>query len=531
MKRLFIFTFLLVTLFLRAQAGSDLDDESLDPLKQMQKELIQEELKKKPKAQQTNVRQTAAKNNIDQKAESDTDTRIPQPVFLQQRERILKQLEKKPKVQETNLQKAAAKNNIDQKAESDTDTRIPQPVFLQQRERILKQLEDYPGELAITAEVKAKWKTQYKRNDGHGTRGVHAVVPVSVPTALILTTEGAPMKNAPSNKYTSEANVYLDYETCRNWVEVKFQFKNDLGIESGTNNKIALQKGWIGYDFFDDEWGDFDAEIGRKPASEIFDSRLQFDSVFDGALITWRRRWQATGEFFIHGGPMLMDAKTTQIAVLMEGGLEEAFDTGGYAKVSLAWWKHAGADRYNVYNSPKYRYINPQILLGYDFKRETIGIPLKVYGSFIYNCAAEANVSSAGKKRPVAWYAAIQFGKLKKCGDMFFDICYQSVGAQSIPSFDNAGIGRGNSTSWGDLPVIADPTDPANFTNPQDVLTLPADQVQGNANYQGIEVRFYYNVTDQLIFKATGDFSQQKTRAVGGGNTNRTGELQLIYQF
>ena len=105
------------------------------------------------------------------------------------------------------------------------------------------------------------------------------------------------------------------------------------------------------------------------------------------------------------------------------------------------------------------------------------------------------------------------------------------MGAQSIPSFDNSGIGRGNSTSWGDLPVIADPTDPANFTNPQDVLTLPADQVQGNANYQGIEVRFYYNVTDQLIFKATGDFSQQKTRAVGGGNTNRTGELQLIYQF
>ncbi len=464
-------------------------------------------------------------------AESDLDERSPFPVLQQQKERIREELKRQPEPQRTPVQNKRISNNIDQKAESDTDTRIPQPVFLQQRDRILKQLEDHPTELAITAEVKAKWKTQYKRNDGHGTRGIHAFVPVSVPTALVPTVEGARMRFAPANKYTSEVNIYLDYETCRNWVEVKFQFKNDMGIESGSSNKIALQKGWIGYDFFDNEWGDLDAEIGRKPFGEIFDSRLQFDSTFDGALITWRRRWQSTGEFFIHGGPTIVDAKTTQIAVIMEGGVEEAFDTGGYAKLSLAWWKHDGADRYNVYNSPKYRYINPQLLLGYDFKRETIGIPLKLYGAVIYNCAAEANVSSAGKKRPLAWYATIQFGKLKKCGDMFFDICYQSVGAQSIPNFDLSGIGRGNSTSWGDLPVIADPTDPINFTNPQDVLILPANQFQGNTNYQGIEVRFYYNITDQLIFKATGDFSQQKTRAVGGGNTNRTGEFQLIYQF
>lgn len=488
MKRLLLFTlFLTASSFLTAQAEMDLDERSPHPALQQQTERIREELRGQPQQKPAPQRQ-----------------KQPRP--------------------------APSGYAWDQKAESDTDNRVPQPAWLQQRDRILAELSENPMEPAITAEVRTRWRNQYKRNDGHMTRGVHAVVPVSVPTAAVSTVEGASM-TASANRYITELNLFVDYETCRNWMEAKLSFKNDMGIESGTDNKISLQKAWIGYDAFDDNWGDLDLEIGRKPCSEIFDSRIEFDSTFDGALVTWRRRWKRTGEIFIHGGPEIIDARTTQFAFIGEMGIEEAFDTGAYTKISLAWWRHRGADRYNVKNSPRYRYINPQLLVGYDFCKEWLGFPSAVYAAGLYNCAAKPNISSAGKKRAFAWYAAIEFGKLKKAGDFFFDVCYQDVGSQAVPNFDMSGIGRGNSTSWGDLPVIADPTNPGNYSPNTAVDNVPAAQVQGNNNFRGVEVRFYYNFTDQLTLRATADVSAQKTRAVGGGNTYRSGELQLIYGF
>lgn len=481
----------------------------------------------------------AASSALFAQAESDLDERSPHPVLQQQTERMREELAEKegqPQSQASQPRKRLQPRVKPgalwpvQNAESDTDTRVPHPIILKQRDLILKELNEKPHDPAITAQVKARWDNQYKRNNSHQTRGNHAVVPITVPSAKETTAEGGTMQ-ASANRYITEVDLYVDYETKYNWIEGKIQFKNDIGIESGTSNKISLEKAWIGYDFFDDGWGDLDGEIGRKPMDEIFDSRLLFTSTFDGALFTWRQKWESTGKIFIHGGPNLVDARTTQFAGIVEAGWEEAMTTGAYSKLSLSWWRHRGADRYNVYNSPKYRYIIPQLLLGYDFPKTYFGVPVVVYAAGLYNFAAQKVVSSAYKKRAAGWYAAIQFGKLKKCGDCFFDVCFQSVGAQAVPNFDNSGIGRGNATSWSDKPVIVDPTDPANYTNPADVLKIPASQVEGNANYNGVVLRFYYNITDELTLRAKAETSRQKTRAVGNTNTYRQGELQLIYGF
>lgn len=481
-----------------------------------------------------------AQPNWEGGAESDLDPNTPYPVLQEQTQRMRDELREKSSPPPSSGQQRAPRKAPpsrpgsffapEQNAESDTDTRVPQPIWLKQRDLILNELKEKPHDPAITAQIKAKWKNQYKRTYGHMTRGNHAVVPETVPTAAVPTVEGTHMV-AGANRYTTEMNLFVDYETEWNWTEAKLQFKNDMGIESGTDNKISLQKAWIGYDFFDNCWGDLDGEIGRKPTSEIFDSRLLFDSTFDGLLVTWRHKWEKTGRFLFHGGPDLVDARTTQFAFIGEFVWEEALATGAYGKLSLSWWRHRGADRHNVYNSPKYRYIIPQLLLGYDIPKEYCGIPIVIYAAGLYNCAAEANVSSNFQRQPFGWYAAIQFGKLKKCGDFFFDVCYQDVGAQTVPDFDNSGIGRGNATSWGDKPVIAAPFDPANYTVPANVLTIPASQVQGNSNYRGIEIRFYYNITDELTFRATADVSRQRNRAIGGTNTYRAGELQLIFGF
>ena len=511
-KPLFIITFL-ATSVLFAQAEMDLDNETPKPVLQQQTERMRDELAEKEGGTRPQNGQ-----NRSQPSYHPGDIAPVNPSgdhIYQQKNRGIPY---------------HPGDVIPINVESDTDTRIPDPILLQQRERILKEVAEKPNDPAFTAEVKAKWKNEYKRTDGFTTRGHNAVCPVTVPSSSPAAIAGTPI-TAPSNQYTSELNLYVDYETEWNWMEAKLQFKDLMGILSGTSNRISLQKAWIGYDAFDNCWGDLDAEIGRKSTSEIFDSRVQYDSTYDGILVTYTRRWERTGELRVHGGPCIVDAQTSHFAWIGELIWKEAFKTGAYGKYSLTWWRKEGVDRYGIYNTPESRYINSQLLLGYVFDKKTFCMPLTVYAAGILNSAAEVVPASAGKRRNFGWYAAIQFGQLKKENDLYFDVCYQDVGLQTVPAFDFSGIGRGNSTSWGDPAVIVDPFNPGNYSPSSAVLTVPANAVEGNNNYKGIEMRLKYNVTSELTLSATLDVSRQKTRAVGGTNSFRSFEGQVIYGF
>ncbi len=419
----------------------------------------------------------------------------------------------------------------DFRVESDTDRNVPDPLLLQQENRVLSEMSEAPSEVAITGEVVAKWNNQYKRTNGHMTRGVNAVVPVTVPGAATATTEGAPMV-APANAYTIAATLWLDYESKCDWAEIKIDFKNDAGVISGTTNRVSLNKAWLGYDLYMDRQNDFYLEAGRKALGDIFDSRIEFDSRMDGILFTYERKMRNLAKFLIHGGPNLVDARTSHFAWIGEAQIEECLNTGAYAKYALAWWQNDSVDRYGIFNAPEFRYVTSQVLIGYDFPRRWLGMPVKAYAAGLINTAAERVIPSGNQKRNTAWYAAIQLGKLQnKAHDIMFDICYQEVGLQAVPQFDLSGIGRGNSTSRGDLPAIADPTDPANFTPNAAVLTLPANVNEGNTNYRGVVARYYYNFTPQLTLKIKAEASAQKVRTVGFGNTYRAIEVQFVYGF
>lgn len=388
------------------------------------------------------------------------------------------------------------------------------------------------GELSITGDVRFKWIPQSKRTYGFPVRGSSAVNPVNVPTARPTATLGVGVPiQAPTNFFEGEYNFYGDYDAGKDWLETQVRFKNNFGIDSGSSTNVSLKKAWVGYSFYEDPCTEFYVELGRKGLSSIFSSRIQFDNTFDGILLTYEKEMRCIGEFKIYGGPFIVDYLTNHYSWVTEADLEEIAGTGFLAKYSFIYWRKRGVDRNGVLDSPNYRFANSQLIVGYDFCPDVIGCNTGIYLAYLVNHAAKVTPASLGRKRNQAWYADIQFGKIGKKGDWLFDVCYQEVGYQAIPNIDMSGIGRGNSTSRGDTAIVANPWDPSLYTNPQNVLILPASQAEGNTNYRGFEVRLYYNITDRLTAKATTDYSWQKIAAIGGNNWFFKSEIQLLYDF
>lgn len=388
------------------------------------------------------------------------------------------------------------------------------------------------GKISITADVRFRWTPQAKKTYGFQTRGSAAVNPVQVsgakPTATLPV--GTPIA-APTNFYQGETNLYLDFDGGKDWVETQIQFKNNLGIESGTSNGVSMRKAWIGYSFYEDCLTEIYLELGRKGLSSIFDSRIQFDNTFDGILFTYDREFKCVGNLKVYGGPFIVDYRTNHYAWVGEADFEDIAGTGFYTKYSWIKWKKQGVDRNGVKDSPNYRFINSQIMVGYDFCPDIVGCNTGIYGAYLINHAAKRVTSSNFGKHNQAWYVAAEIGKLGKQGDWLFDVCYQDVGYQAVPNIDMSGIGRGNSTGRGDTAAVANPWDPSLFTVPSDVNLVPAAQAEGNTNYRGVEVRTYYGVTDRITLKATSDYSWQKFVTIGGTNKFLKFDLQIIYDF
>ncbi|MDR3624124.1 MAG: hypothetical protein P4L16_03170 [Chlamydiales bacterium] len=392
------------------------------------------------------------------------------------------------------------------------------------------------GGISVTADIRLKWIPQLKNNLGYHTRGEPAVNPVQVDGGIPLVTTApvaTPLK-APSNYFQAEGNIYFDYDGGRDWAETQFQFKTTMGVESSGVTGVNVRKAWVGYSFYRGcNNSDLYVELGRKGMSNIFDSRIQYDSSFDGILLNYDTE-TCIGPFKTEAGPCIVDYRDSHYAWAGEAFLDEIMDTGFFAKYSFVHWRKKGADRYGVLDSPKYRFVNSQFMLGYDFVPDYWGFEGKegaIYGAWLINHAAKKVVTSNWTRANQGWYICLVYGKIGKTGDYLFDICYQEVGYQAVPNFDSAGIGRGNSTARGDYACTADPTDPGNYVDPQSVNVVPASQAEGNSNYRGVEFRSYYSVTDHALIRATSSYSVAKDKNIGGKNRFVKFDLQVVYDF
>lgn len=364
------------------------------------------------------------------------------------------------------------------------------------------------GSLTIAGDVRARWIMAGEELNGFKQRGQGTHTAIS--------------------RFKSEINLYLDYVAPRSWVSTKLKFVNFDGKDGGTSTRVDMERAFIGYDVYDNGDEDFYIEIGRSNLDYLFESRVEFSSIFDGIHFFYTTDWPCLGQYTIHGGPFIVDSYTNHYAWVIETFITDIMESGFTFKYSIIdWFRHSSTLNYGnlatsgksrITDNPRYRFVISQFLLGYEREIDFCGCKtLFVYGAFVDNWAAKPRPQTLNKKLNKAWYAGFTLGKLCKACDWSLDINYQYVQAQAVPEFDLNGIGHGNAANG----LLSDSI----------LLGLSPDFVRLFTNFKGWEVNGLYAMTDCLSLRGKAQYATPATKGVGGDFKFKGFEMSVIYAF
>jgi hypothetical protein len=371
------------------------------------------------------------------------------------------------------------------------------------RDKRLVTVKEIGGDLSISGEVRTEFQDTSEVLNGIRQRGDGGVFPKA------------------QYAWDIEVNIMVDYRTDRTWAAIKLEFDNDMGQRSGTVNRIRLEKAYLGGRIIPGDTFTFDGEIGRRYLFNVFDSKVEFASLFDGVLFRFNKAWDAIGDYYFNIGSLLVNDKTNHYAYVAEmGGLRIA-NVGLNIKYSIIDWYKPAA---NEFNNLRYKYLVSQVLPSYQFYPEWIGKRLiKFYAAGLVNHLASGVPQTHGKSQKWAWYAGLSIGLVKKQYDWAIDANYQWVQAQVVPEFDSSGIGRGNSAGVGFYTVGLD-GDPASGA------TTAATAV-GGGNFKGFEIEALYAFTDNLTVLQNFKYSNTLNKNIGPNIHYKQYELEFIYAF
>ncbi|NGX50669.1 MAG: hypothetical protein K1060chlam2_00518 [Chlamydiae bacterium] len=358
------------------------------------------------------------------------------------------------------------------------------------------------GNLSISGEVRAELQSTSETKKGVKQRGNGGAVP-----------------GAATRAWDVEVNLMLDYRTDRTWATFKLEFDNNAGIESGTFNRISLERAFFGGRVVNADTYSIDVEIGRRYLVYTFDSRVQFGSFMDGIMFKYDQAFERAGDFYFHGGPFLVNEEIDQYAYVGEFGLLNIGRTGFYSKLSVIDWdtKHTA----NKERNRAIRFVNIQMIWGYKFVPKKLDKIVTLYAAALANAAAKGTKISRGTKARWAWYAGFSIGELRKQWDWSLDINYQWVQAQAVPDFDGLGIGRGNAAKFG-LYSRA----PLGNGGP-----ITRKQAVGTGNYKGISIELLYILTSNITVYQAWRQSVNQTSRIGPQFSFKQYEFEIIYGF
>ena len=399
------------------------------------------------------------------------------------------------------------------------------------RDKRFVTMKEIGGDLSISGEVRTEFQATNERKNGIQQRS---------------NTNLAFLK--PMYAWDVEVNVMMDYRTDRTWAAVKLEFDNDMGIRSGTTNRIRLEKAYLGGRIIPGDTFIVDAEIGRRNLFNVFDSKVQFSSLYDGALLRFNKAFDSLGDYYFNVGPFLVDDITNHYGYVGEMGALGIGNTGMNLKYSIInWYRPGGEDEkgntayQTALTNQRYRFLVSQLLAYYQFYPQWIGKRLiKIYAAGLMNHFALTSkivnrhpvgmqsvvipteiIPTGGEKANIAWYAGVSIGVVKKAGDWAVDANYQWVQAQAYPDFDNLGIGRGNAANVGFYTLNADGSGGG---------TTQATAV-GNTNFKGFEIEALYAITNNLVVQQNFRYSNTLNLNIGPNEKYRQYELEFIYAF
>jgi hypothetical protein len=355
------------------------------------------------------------------------------------------------------------------------------------RDKRLVTVKEIGGDLSISGEVRVEFQDTSEVRDGIRQRGKAAVF------------------RKPQYAWDVEVNVMIDYRTDRTWAAIKLEFDNDMGIRSGTVNKIKLEKAYLGGRIVPGDTFTFDGEIGRRYLFNVFDSKIEFASLYDGVLFRFNKAWPSIGDFYFNPGVLLVDDRKSHYAYVAELGALRIGNTGLNMKYSaIDWYKPCANDL----NRLRYKYVVSQFLTSYQFYPEWIGKKMiKFYGAGLTNHLASGVEQTHNEKQY----------------DWAIDANYQWAQAQVVPDFDCSGIGRGNTAGVGLYTNNID-------GNPNSGMTTARNAV-GACNYKGFEIEALYAFTDNLTVLQNFKYSNTLNKNIGPNLTYKQYEAEFIYAF
>lgn len=396
-------------------------------------------------------------------------------------------------------------------------------------------MKEIGGDLSLSGEVRSEFQAVNERTNGIQQRDNPNLAP-NFPAAK------------PMYAWDVEVNLMLDYRTERTWAAIKIEFDNDMGIRSGTTRNIRLEKAYLGGRILPGDTIIIDAEIGRRNLFNVFDSKVEFSSLYDGALFRFNKAFESIGDFYLNLGPFLVDDITNHYAWVAELGALGIGNTGMNLKYSIIDWYRPGGeneDGNTAYQTAlinqRYRFLVSQALAYYQFYPKWIGKKvIKVYAAGLMNHFALSSkivgmhpkgeptvtipteiIPTGGRKARFAWYAGVSIGIVRKQGDWAIDANYQWVQAQAYPDFDNLGIGRGNAAGVGLYTLNANGS--GGGTTP---LTAG-----GNTNFKGFEIEGLYAITNNLSVQQNFRYSNTLNTNIGPNEKYRQYEMEFIYAF
>ena len=355
-------------------------------------------------------------------------------------------------------------------------------------------LPEKSGNLRLSGDIRSGWQYRTNKTDptNSGTR---------------TTVDGF-----NHHKSSVNTNLMLDYKCDRSWGVAQLEFENNAGTSyhgtindgsstrsvldsddicqgSGSCNAICLKKAYMGYNICSDGYSRWDLEVGRRRFYNVFDSRIQFQSFFDGLLLNYASQLDCTDVYGKLAG-FVVDYNSPHYGWVFELGALNIQDSGFDAKYSYIDWASDRRLRDDTTSGSGWAFRNSQLSVNYHFVPEVLCVPAKLYGAFLVNHASTKNVRTANKHECYGWYLGFLVGEVVRAGDWSVDVNYQNVQAQAVADCEVSGISRGNTGN--------------RFFNVGPATAL--DSI-GNANYSGFRFDSLYAVTDNLNLEAVYEFS------------------------
>lgn len=358
------------------------------------------------------------------------------------------------------------------------------------------------GNLSLSGEVRAELQSTNEKKNGFKQRG-----------------SGGEVEDTAIRAWDVEVNLMLDYRTDRTWTTIKIEFDNNAGTETGTFDRLSVERAFLGGRIVNANTYTMDLEIGRRFLSYTFDSKIQFGSFMDGIVYKYDQAFDVVGDFYFHGGPFLVNENIDQYAYVGEFGLLNIGRTGLYSKLSAIDWDTKHTDK--AVRNDAFRFFNIQWIWGYKFVPKSLNKIVTVYGAALANVAAKGTLVTRGASERWAWYAGFSIGELRKQWDWSLDINYQWVQAQAIPDFDGNGIGRGNVAKVGLY---------SRRTMGRGTPNTPAEAV-GAGNYKGWAAEFLYLLTNNITIYQAWRQSVNQNTSIGPAFSYKQYEIEVIYGF